>query len=70
MCSGYVITEPCIGVKDTAYIDACPDDEIDPRREDPGQAKQPMLYIDGVECICCVLPFCPRERSFSGQVCW
>ena len=28
----YVIAEPCIGVKDTACVDACPVDCIHPRR--------------------------------------
>ena len=28
----YVIAEPCIGVKDTACVDACPVDGIHPKK--------------------------------------
>ena len=31
----YVIAEPCIGVKDTACVDACPVDCIHPKKDDP-----------------------------------
>ena len=30
----YVIAEPCIGVKDTACVDACPVDCIHPRKDE------------------------------------
>jgi ferredoxin len=56
-----VIAEPCIGVKDTACIDACPVDCIHPRREEPFFQTERMLYIDPLECVhggACV-PVCP-----------
>ena len=31
----YVITEPCIGTKDTACVDVCPVDCIHPRKDEP-----------------------------------
>ena len=43
----YVITEPCIGVKDKACADVCPMDCIH------GTAADEMLYIDPEECIDC-----------------
>jgi hypothetical protein len=42
----YVIAEPCIGVKDTACVDACPVDCIHPRKDEPGFADAELLYID------------------------
>jgi len=35
----YVIAEPCIGVKDTACVDACPVDRIHPKKK--------TIYSDG-----------------------
>jgi NAD-dependent dihydropyrimidine dehydrogenase PreA subunit len=46
-----VITEPCIGVKDTACVDVCPVDCIHPRKDENGFAEAPHLYIDPAECI-------------------
>jgi NAD-dependent dihydropyrimidine dehydrogenase PreA subunit len=48
----YVIAEPCIGVKDTACVDACPVDCIHPKKNAtyddgrPGFEEVPQLYID------------------------
>ncbi len=39
----YVIAEPCIGVKDTACVDACPVDCIHPKKN--------MTYDDGLARI-------------------
>ena len=52
----YVITEPCIDVKDRACVDVCPVDCI----HDEGDADR-MLYIDPDECIDCGAcePSCP-----------
>lgn len=64
----YVIAEPCIGVKDTACVDACPVDCIHPRKnEDPRFAKEAQLYIDPVECIDCgaCVPVCPVAAIFA-----
>jgi NAD-dependent dihydropyrimidine dehydrogenase PreA subunit len=57
----YVITEPCIGVKDAACVDACPVDAIHPTRDEPGYATALHLFIDPDECICCSAcePECP-----------
>ncbi|QBI21188.1 ferredoxin family protein [Egibacter rhizosphaerae] len=54
----YVITEPCIDVKDRSCIDECPVDCI---YEGPR-----MLYIQPDECIDCAAcePVCPVEAIF------
>ena len=50
----YVIAEPCIGVKDTACVDACPVDCIHPKKETVYEDGRPrldeveQLYIDPV----------------------
>lgn len=51
----YVITEPCIGVKDKACVEVCPVDCIH------GDEKSPQLYINPNECIHCGVcePVCP-----------
>jgi NAD-dependent dihydropyrimidine dehydrogenase PreA subunit len=49
----YVITEPCIGVKDTGCVDVCPVDCIHPRKDEAGFAAALQLYIDPDECIDC-----------------
>jgi len=69
----YVIAEPCIGVKDTACVDACPVDCIHPKKntsyEDgrPGFEDVQQLYIDPVECIDCgaCVPVCPVSAIFA-----
>ncbi len=64
----YVIAEPCIGVKDTACVDACPVDCIHPRKDEAAEfAKEPLLYIDPVECIDCgaCVPVCPVSAIFA-----
>jgi NAD-dependent dihydropyrimidine dehydrogenase PreA subunit len=48
----YVIAEPCIEVKDTACVDACPVDCIHPKKKTtyddgrPGFEEVPQIYID------------------------
>ena len=42
----YVIAEPCIGVKDTACVDACPVDCIHPKKDESDFEDAPQLYID------------------------
>jgi ferredoxin len=56
----YVITQPCIGVKDGACIDVCPMDCIH------GTDQDKMLFIDPEECIDCggCVPACPVEAIF------
>ena len=63
----YVITAPCLGVKDTACVDACPVDCIHPSKDEPGFFGVRQLYIDPVECIDCgaCLPVCPVQAIFA-----
>jgi NAD-dependent dihydropyrimidine dehydrogenase PreA subunit len=49
----YVITEPCIGVKDTACVEVCPVDCIHPTKEEPEFEQAEQLYINPDECIDC-----------------
>lgn len=63
----YVIAEPCIGVKDTACVSACPVDCIHPRKDERDFEGTPQLYIDPVECIDCgaCVPVCPVSAIFA-----
>ncbi len=65
----YVIAAPCVGVKDTACVDACPMDCIHPGRGEAGFAEAPQLYIDPDNCICCgaCLPVCPVSAIFLAE---
>jgi ferredoxin len=56
----YVITQPCIGVKDGTCIDVCPMDCIH------GADQDKMLFIDPEECIDCggCVPACPVDAIF------
>ena len=60
----YVITEPCIDVKDRACVDVCPVDCI----HEEGDADR-MLYINPNECIDCGAcePACPVSAIYSGD---
>ena len=57
----YVITEPCIGVKDASCVDVCPVDCIHTTDE------APLYYIDPDECIDCGAcePECPVTAIFA-----
>ncbi|MGH9617165.1 MAG: 4Fe-4S dicluster domain-containing protein [Acidobacteriaceae bacterium] len=63
----YVIAEPCIGVKDTACVDACPVDCIHPRKNEADFDGAQQLFIDPVECIDCgaCVPVCPVSAIFA-----
>ena len=63
----YVIAEPCIGVKDTACVDACPVDCIHPRKDAADFESVTMIYIDPIECIDCgaCVPVCPVSAIFA-----
>ncbi len=63
----YVIAEPCIGVKDTACVDACPVDCIHPKKDAANFGEHDMIYIDPVECIDCgaCVPVCPVSAIFA-----
>src|SRR6185312_4923581 len=40
----YIIAEPCIGIKDTACVDACPVDCIHPRKDEGDFNEATQLY--------------------------
>jgi ferredoxin len=63
----YVITEPCIGVKDSACVDVCPVDCIHPRKDEPAFESAKMLNIHPDECIDCgaCVPACPVEAIYA-----
>lgn len=63
----FVITQPCIGTKDTACVDVCPVDCIHPTKNDPDFGTAEMLFIDPAECIDCGAcePACPVEAIFE-----
>jgi NAD-dependent dihydropyrimidine dehydrogenase PreA subunit len=57
----YVITEPCIGVKDATCVDVCPVDCIHTTDE------AEMYYIDPDACIDCsaCVNVCPVDAIYS-----
>jgi NAD-dependent dihydropyrimidine dehydrogenase PreA subunit len=63
----YVITEPCIGVKDASCVDVCPVDCIHPGPSEPEFESATQLYIDPDECIDCGAcePECPVTAIFA-----
>ena len=65
----YVITEPCIDVKDTACVDVCPVDCIHPTSQSENFENAKQLYIDPEECIDCGVcePECPVEAIFMDE---
>ena len=65
----YVIAEPCVGVKDTACVDACPVDVIHPRPDEVGFGSANQLYIHPNDCIDCgmCVPVCPVSAIFLLQ---
>jgi NAD-dependent dihydropyrimidine dehydrogenase PreA subunit len=65
----YVITEPCIGVKDTACVEVCPVDCIHPAKEEDGFEAAEQLYINPDECIDCGAceSVCPVTAIFADS---
>jgi ferredoxin len=63
----FVITDPCIGTKDTACVDVCPVDCIHPRKDEAEFETAAMLYIHPEECIDCgaCVPECPVEAIYD-----
>ncbi len=57
----YVITEPCVGVKDGACVDVCPVDCIYTTDDDQ------QFFINPDECIDCAAcePVCPVTAIFA-----
>jgi len=73
-----VITEPCVGVCDTACVDACPVDCIHgpaslaeiraiPPEERPAKLPGLQMFVDPTECIGCwaCVPACPVNAIFE-----
>jgi NAD-dependent dihydropyrimidine dehydrogenase PreA subunit len=65
----YVITKPCIGVKDTACVAVCPVDCIHPTSVDSAFATAEMLYIDPGNCVDCnmCVDECPVKAIFRDE---
>jgi NAD-dependent dihydropyrimidine dehydrogenase PreA subunit len=65
----YIITDPCIGTKDTACVDVCPVDCIHPRKDEPEFKESPMLFINPEECIDCgaCIPVCPVNAIYAHE---
>jgi ferredoxin len=66
----YVITEPCIGTKDSACVDVCPVDCIHPRKDEAGFTESEMLFIDPEVCIDCGAcePACPVQAIYPQDL--
>jgi ferredoxin len=64
----FVITDPCIGTKDTACVDVCPVDCIHPRKDEAEFEPATMLYIHPEECIDCgaCVPACPVTAIYDS----
>jgi|SRR5687767_1107040 ferredoxin len=64
----FIITDPCIGAKDTACVDVCPVDCIHPRKDEPEFETATMLYIHPDECIDCgaCVPACPVAAIYDS----
>ncbi len=64
----FVITDPCIGTKDTACVDVCPVDCIHPRKDEPEFESATMLYVHPDECIDCgaCVPACPVTAIYDS----
>jgi ferredoxin len=64
----FIITDPCIGTKDTACVDVCPVDCIHPRKDEAEFASTTMLYIHPDECIDCgaCVPACPVTAIYDS----
>ena len=65
----YVIAQPCVGVKDTACVVACPVDVIHPTKDEAAFASAEQLYIDPANCIDCGLCVdeCPVRAIFAEE---
>ena len=65
----YVITKPCIGVKDTACVAVCPVDCIHPTKDESDYEDAEQLYIDPENCTGCGLCVdeCPVQAIFDEQ---
>jgi NAD-dependent dihydropyrimidine dehydrogenase PreA subunit len=64
----FIITDPCIGTKDSACVDVCPVDCIHPRKDEPEFEQSPILFIHPDECIDCgaCVPACPVSAIYDS----
>lgn len=65
----YVITEPCIGVKDASCVDVCPVDCIHTTADDPQYYINPEICIDCAACeaVCPVTAIFFESDVPAGQ---
>ncbi|MGW5515072.1 4Fe-4S dicluster domain-containing protein [Nocardia africana] len=65
----YVITQRCVGIKDSSCVAVCPVDCIKPDPEDDRFSQVEQLYIDPDTCIECgaCMPACPNEAIFAEE---
>lgn len=65
----YVIAEPCINTKDTACVEVCPVDCIQPTPGTPEFDQVDQLFINPDDCIECgaCIPVCPTEAVFADE---
>ena len=63
----YVISEPCIGTKDTSCVEVCPVDCIHPKPGAYDFETAEQLYIDPEVCIDCdaCVEACPVDACFA-----
>ncbi len=63
----YIITSPCIAVKDGACVDACPVDCIHPNKKDTDFVRYQQFFINPFTCIDCGAcePACPVMAIFE-----
>jgi NAD-dependent dihydropyrimidine dehydrogenase PreA subunit len=64
----FIITDPCIGTKDSACVDVCPVDCIHPRKDEAEFESASMLYVHPEECIDCgaCVPACPVSAIYDS----
>jgi NAD-dependent dihydropyrimidine dehydrogenase PreA subunit len=64
----FIITDPCIGTKDSACVDVCPVDCIHPRKDEPEFEQSTILFIHPEECIDCgaCVPACPVTAIYDS----
>ena len=65
----YVITLPCIGVKDASCVTVCPCDCIHPTPDEGSFDAAEQLYIEPDHCIDCGLCVdeCPVQAIFPDE---
>lgn len=65
----FVITEPCISVKDGSCVEVCPVDCIHPTPDEPDFGTVDQLYIDPGVCIDCnvCVAVCPVDAIYGDR---